>query len=75
LLEDLDLETGMGYLRHEVSWADSSLVHWEELLESHSLLWLFVLLVLLLVALFAKKASKDSFVHYSLILRNWDYQH
>jgi hypothetical protein len=32
LLEDLDLETGMGYLRHGVSWVDSSLLHWEELL-------------------------------------------
>jgi hypothetical protein len=32
LPEDLDLETGMGYLRHGVSWADSFLVHLEGLL-------------------------------------------
>jgi hypothetical protein len=44
----------MGYLRHGVSWVDSSLVHLEGLLQSHSLPGLPVLLVLLLVALFAK---------------------
>jgi hypothetical protein len=68
---DLDLGTGMGYLRHGVSWVDSSPVHWEAPLWSHSLLGLPVLSALLLLALFAKIQRNRSD---SLMYRNWVYQ-